>query len=169
MEKTEEQEQHKMTEEEKNKLAERFGEINEIVRNMEAIFNNVYGAVSMWNQSSSAVSLYNYVKRSAKKGEYKIPEDVFIAFIKKEILVTTFEISFTIWQQKKRNPDYQYTETERIENLLQMYDIYKEAVGVQMQEDTYQGPQFGKCLERIFTTIKQDSTIENENNKVYQK
>ena len=95
-----------------------------------------------------------------KIAEYYVPEDKEIERIKKEILCKTASIYFYIWQVKQTNPDYQYDNEAEWNNLLQAYEIYKDAV-------KYVGPQFGKEIENMFAVIEKNYKYSDTEEKQY--
>ena len=96
----------------------------------------------------------------AKIAEYYVPEDKEIERIKKEILCKTASIYFYIWQVKQTNPDYQYDNEAEWNNLLQAYEIYKDAA-------KYVGPQFGKEIENMFAVIEKNYKYSDTEEKQY--
>ena len=95
-----------------------------------------------------------------KIAEYYVPEDKEIERIKKEILCKTASIYFYIWQVKQTNPDYQYDNEAEWNNLLQAYEIYKDAV-------KYVGPQFGKEIEKMHKEINKSYKYSDTEEKQY--
>ena len=101
--------------------------------------------------------------------EYIIPEDKEIDKLKKEILCKTAGIYFYIWQVKQTNPDYQYDNVEEWNHLLQAYEIYKDTVGTEIGIETegYEGPQFGRELEKMHEVINNNYKYSNVEEKRY--
>ena len=101
--------------------------------------------------------------------EYIIPEDKEIDKLKKEILCKTAGIYFYIWQVKQTNPDYQYDNVEEWNHLLQAYEIYKDTVGTEIGIETegYEGPQFGRELEKMHEVINNNYKYSNVEEKQY--
>lgn len=101
--------------------------------------------------------------------EYNVPEDKKIERLKKEILCKTAGIYLYIWQVKQTNPDYQYDNEEEWNNLLQAYEIYKDTVGIEVgySSDTekYEGPQFGRELEKMHAVINENYKYSDNFNK----
>lgn len=101
--------------------------------------------------------------------EYTVPEDKEIERLKKEILCKTAGIYFYIWQVKQTNPNYQYDNVEEWNNLLQAYEIYKDIVGIEVgySSDTekYEGPQFGRELEKMHAVINENYKYSDNVNK----
>ena len=100
----------------------------------------------------------NELSLRAKIAEYYVPEDKEIERIKKEVLCKTAGIYFYIWQVKQTNPDYQYDNEAEWNNLLQAYEIYKDAA-------KYVGPQFGKELEKMHAVINENYKYSDNVNK----
>ena len=94
----------------------------------------------------------------AKIAEYYVPEDKEIERIKKEVLCKTAGIYFYIWQVKQTNPDYKYDNEAEWNNLLQAYEIYKDAA-------KYVGPQFGRELEKMHAVINENYKYSDNFNK----
>ena len=105
--------------------------------------------------------------------EYNVPEDKEIERIKKEVLCKTASIYFYIWQVKQTNPDYQYDNEAEWNNLLQAYEIYKDAVGVEVaysnssNTEKYEGPQFGRELEKMHKEINKSYKYSDTEEKQY--
>ena len=78
--------------------------------------------------------------------------------IKKEVLCKTAGIYFYIWQVKQTNPDYKYDNEAEWNNLLQAYEIYKDAA-------KYVGPQFGRELEKMHAVINENYKYSDNFNK----
>ena len=103
--------------------------------------------------------------------EYTIPEDKEIERLKKETLCKTAGIYFYIWQVKQTNPDYQYDNADEWNNLLQAYEIYKDTVGIEVGysnssgTEKYEGPQFGRELEKMHEVINKNYKYSDNNNK----
>ncbi len=133
----------------------------------------------MWNlrrkspffEDETVRKFTNELSMRAKIAEYYVPEDKEIERIKKEILCKTASIYFYIWQVKQSNPDYQYDNEAEWNNLLQAYEIYKDAVGVEVaySSDTekYEGPQFGRELEKMHKEINKSYKYSNTEEKQY--
>ena len=100
----------------------------------------------------------NELSLRAKIAEYYVPEDKEIERIKKEVLCKTAGIYFYIWQVKQTNPDYKYDNEAEWNNLLQAYEIYKDAA-------KYVGPQFGKELEKMHAVINENYKYSDNVNK----
>lgn len=111
----------------------------------------------------SELSMRTYI------AEYNVPEDKETERLKKEILCKTAGIYFYIWQVKQTNPDYQYDNEEEWNNLLQAYEIYKDTVGVEVIYSTdkkeYEGPQFGRELEKMHAVINENYKYSDNFNK----
>jgi hypothetical protein len=122
----------------------------------------------MWNlrrkspffEDETVRKFTNELSMRAKIAEYYVPEDKEIERIKKEILCKTASIYFYIWQVKQTNPDYQYDNEAEWNNLLQAYEIYKDAV-------KYVGPQFGRELEKMHKEINKSYKYSNTEEKQY--
>ncbi len=93
-------------------------------------------------------------------GSYNNPENDRIAEIKKFVLKKVVGVYFYIWQVKQSNPDYQYDNEAEWNNLLQAYEIYKDAV-------KYVGPQFGRELEKMHKEINKSYKYSNTEEKQY--
>ena len=122
----------------------------------------------MWNlrrkspffEDETVREFTNELSMRTKIAEYYVPEDKEIERIKKEILCKTASIYFYIWQVKQTNPDYQYDNEAEWNNLLQAYEIYKDAV-------KYVGPQFGKEIEKMHKEINKSYKYSDTEEKQY--
>ena len=122
----------------------------------------------MWNlrrkspffEDETVREFTNELSMRTKIAEYYVPKDKEIERIKKEILCKTASIYFYIWQVKQTNPDYQYDNEAEWNNLLQAYEIYKDAV-------KYVGPQFGKEIEKMHKEINKSYKYSDTEEKQY--
>lgn len=125
-----------------------------------------------------ASDLFFEVCTYASIGEYDIPVDQSTAAMKKETLCKSMSVLFNIWNEKRKNPDYQYNNTPEWNYILDTYQLYKEKVGIQSSfytwenEDLrlfYEGPQFGKSLEEVQKLITMEHMYREEPKKLEKK
>ena len=65
------------------------------------------------------------IKTSAMEAEYQIPSDPDIAKIKRETICKSMSVPFYIWQEKRKNPHYQYDNQNEFTSMQEMFDLYK--------------------------------------------
>lgn len=98
--------------------------------------------------------------------EYREPENRAVAVSKKNALCKAAGVYLYIWQEKQKNPNFQYDNMSEWEQLKDMYALYSESVGIQEDhidgDESYSGPQFGRVLEQMMAEIEKNYAFREE-------
>ena len=158
------------------KVAE-FNEVNEEIKKLVNLrnLNNIQGNPD--NSFTSMPEVRDFLTEleyRAYTADYKIPEDIEIAKIKKEILCKCMGIAFYIWNTKRSEPEYIYDNINEFEMLQEMYNTYSAEEGIQTikhdaKGNTYEGPQFGDIIEDIIKYINKNYIYGQEDTNVSSK
>ncbi len=98
--------------------------------------------------------IWKKISYSVVSAEYEVPQG-FLADIKKQILCKSVSIPLYIWQEKRQNPDFRYTNIDELNDLKEKYDFYK----LQSENHT---PQFGEEIENLISYIAKSSEYATE-------
>lgn len=103
----------------------------------------------------SARDLYNVIKHTQIIPDYDVPEDKATREIKQELLCKSISVPFHIWQEQRRQPDYEYDNDSEWNGMKMMLDIYKQEGNT----------QFVPEIEALFRVIERNYKKESKAEK----
>lgn len=159
-----------------HKVAE-FNEVNEEIKKLVNLrnLNNIQDNPDIIFTSVPEVrDFLTELEYRTYTADYKIPNDLEIAKIKKEILCKCMGIAFYIWNTQRKEPEYIYDNKNEYEMLQGMYNTYSASEGIQVvkhdaEGNTYEGPQFGDVIENIMKYINKNYIYAAEDTNVSSK